>query len=117
MPKQACVYILASRRSGTIYVGVTSDLLARIHQHRTGTFRGFTSEYDVHRLVHLEMFDDMYAAISREKQLKSWRRAWKVALIEESNLFWEDRAVELGFDPLPSHPATKRSSRTLIRDR
>jgi putative endonuclease len=85
MPKQPCVYILASRRSGTIYVGVTSGLLARIHQHRTGTFRGFTSKYDVHRLVHLEMFDDIYAAISREKQLKSWRRAWKVALIEESN--------------------------------
>src|SRR5690242_4526894 len=96
MSEQPCVYILASRRNGTIYIGVTSDLMARLHQHRTGAVPGFTSEHRVWRLVHFELFDDMYTAISREKQLKAWRRAWKVALIEETNPFWEDRAVELG---------------------
>jgi putative endonuclease len=117
MPKQPCVYILASRRNGTIYVGVTSDLMARIYHHRTGTFPGFTSDYEVWRLVHFEMFEDMYTAISREKQLKAWRRAWKVALIEESNPFWEDRAVLLGFEPLPQpeRPVAKPPSRTLRR--
>ena len=107
------MYILASRRNGTIYIGVTSDLLGRVHQHRAGTFRGFTTEHRVWRLVHFEMFEDMYSAITREKQLKNWHRAWKVALIEEHNPFWEDRAVELGFEPLAPHPATlKPSSRT-----
>jgi putative endonuclease len=106
MPKQPCVYILASRRHGTLYIGVTSDLIARLHQHRTGVSKGFTAEYHVGRLVHFEMFDDMAAAISREKQLKNWRRAWKIALIEEDNSFWEDRAIALGFEPLPPHPAS-----------
>jgi len=117
MAREPCVYILASRRHGTIYIGVTSDLMGRLHQHRTGRIKGFASEHAVQRLVHFEMFDDMYAAISREKQLKAWRRAWKVALIEESNPFWEDRATELGFDPVSPHPAslapgTRPSSRT-----
>lgn len=113
MSRQPCVYILASRRHGTLYVGVTSDLMGRLHQHRTGVFRGFTTEHRVRRLVHFEMFGDMYAAIRREKQLKNWHRAWKVALIEERNPFWEDRAVALGFDPLPQYPATLTpSSRT-----
>ena len=106
MSREPCVYILASRRHGTIYIGVTSDLMARMHQHRTRAIQGFTSEYEVWRLVHFELFDDMYAAISREKQLKAWRRAWKVALIEESNPFWEDRAVEFGFEPVPPHRAS-----------
>ena len=115
MSKQPCVYILASRRNGTIYIGVTSDLMARLQQHRAGTIRGFTSDHEVYRLVHFEVFDDMYTAIAREKQLKAWRRVWKIALIEESNPFWEDLAVALGFDALPPHPATKAhepSSRT-----
>ena len=106
MSKQPCVYILASRRNGTIYIGVTSDLMARLHRHRIGATPGFASDHEVYRLVHFEMFDDMYAAISREKQLKAWRRAWKVALIEEDNPFWQDRAIELGFDPLPPHPGS-----------
>ncbi|HST36118.1 MAG TPA: GIY-YIG nuclease family protein [Allosphingosinicella sp.] len=105
--REPCVYILASRRNGTIYIGVTSDLMARLHQHRTGTMPGFASDYAVYRLVHFEMFEDMYAAISREKQLKAWRRAWKIALIEENNSFWEDRAIELGFDALPPHPSSR----------
>ena len=90
MSRQPCVYILASRRHGTIYIGVTSDLMARLHQHRTGATKGFVAEYAVHRLVHFEMFDDMYGAISREKQLKGWNRAWKLKLIEASNPNWLD---------------------------
>jgi putative endonuclease len=105
--KEPCVYLLASRRHGTVYIGVTADLMARLHQHRTGATRGFAAKYEVYRLVHFEMFEDMYAAISREKQLKTWRRAWKIALVEENNPFWEDRAVELGFDPLPPHPSSR----------
>ena len=107
MSRQPCVYILASRRHGTIYIGVTSDLMTRMHQHRTGALPGFTADYGVHRLVHFEPFAEMYAAIAREKQLKAWRRAWKIALIEEHNPFWEDRAVELGFDPVSPHPSAR----------
>lgn len=110
MSRQPCVYILASRRHGTIYVGVTSDLLARLHQHRTGARGGFTGDYSVHKLVHFEMFEDMRSAIAREKQLKNWRRAWKVALIEQDNPFWEDRAIDFGFDPVVPHPATLKPS-------
>ena len=113
MSRQPCVYILASRGHGTIYIGVTSGLMARLHQHRTGALEGFTAKHRVWRLVHFEQYDDMYTAISREKQLKAWRRAWKIALIEENNPFWEDRAIELGFDPVPAHPASLTpSSRT-----
>jgi putative endonuclease len=107
MSREPCVYILASRRHGTIYIGVTSDLLARLYQHRTGATPGFAARYKVWRLVHFEQFDDMYTAISREKQLKAWRRAWKIALIEENNPFWEDLAIEFGFEPLPPHPSSR----------
>ena len=100
MAREPCVYILASGRYGTIYVGVTSDLMGRLCQHRTGAVRGFTSRYGVLRLVHVEMFDDMYAAISREKQLKAWRRDWKCNWIERENREWVDLGVGLGFDPL-----------------
>lgn len=113
MPRNPCVYILASRRHGTIYVGVTSDLMTRLHLHRSRMRPGFTSRYRVGRLVHFEMFGDMHSALRREKQLKNWHRPWKIALIEERNPFWEDRAVELGFEPLPSHRAALTpSSRT-----
>ncbi|HKR24300.1 MAG TPA: GIY-YIG nuclease family protein [Allosphingosinicella sp.] len=108
MSRQACVYILASRRHGTLYIGVTSDLMGRLHRHRTRATTGFAAKYSVFRLVHFEQFDDMYNAIAREKQLKGWRRAWKITLIEENNPFWEDRAVELGFDPLAPHPSSLR---------
>ena len=106
MAKQPCVYILASRRNGTTYIGVTSDLLGRLYKHRNGLTRGFAAEYRVFRLVHYEIFDTMAEAIKREKQLKNWRRSWKVALIEEQNPTWEDQAIELGFEPLPAHPAS-----------
>ena len=100
MQRQPCVYILASRRHGTLYIGVTSDLFGRIHQHRTKATRGFTSRYAVHRLVHYEMADTMDVAIAREKQLKAWKRDWKIALIEERNPTWDDLAVGFGFEPL-----------------
>jgi putative endonuclease len=95
--RQPCVYILASGRHGTLYIGVTSNLLARLAQHRSGSVPGFTSRYAVHRLVHFEMADTMEVAIAREKQLKAWRRDWKTALIERENPLWEDLAIGLGF--------------------
>ena len=100
--RQPCVYILASRRHGTLYIGVTSNLMARLHQHRTGGTGGFTKLYGVHRLVHFEIAETMALAIAREKQLKAWRRDWKIALIERENPFWEDRGIGLGFAPLIS---------------
>jgi putative endonuclease len=107
MSKQPCVYILASQPRGTLYIGVTSDLIARLYQHRTGATPGFTSKYGVHRLVRYEVFDDMPTAIAREKQLKRWRRQWKVNLIESQNPHWDDLTVGLGFEaaPIPSKPS------------
>ena len=102
MERNPCVYILASGRHGTIYIGVTSDPLKRLHEHRSGTIAGFTARYAVKRLVHFEMFADMASAIAREKQLKAWRRDWKVALIEAENPFWDDHATAWGFPPLSS---------------
>jgi putative endonuclease len=99
--KQPCTYILASRYYGTLYVGVTSDLLARMYQHRTTMTRGFTSRYAVHRLVRYEFFVDMPSAIAREKQLKNWHRPWKINLIEIENLHWADLGVGLGLEALP----------------
>ncbi|HUE78414.1 MAG TPA: GIY-YIG nuclease family protein [Sphingomicrobium sp.] len=100
--KQPCVYILASRERGTLYIGVTSDLLARVYQHRDLQKQGFTSRYAVHRLARFEMFEDMPTAIAREKQLKRWYRQWKINLIESENPQWVDLAVGLGLPPLPS---------------
>ncbi len=88
--KQPCVYILASRRKGTLYVGVTSDLIKRVWQHREGTTRGFTSRYGVHQLVWYETHATMLSAIGREKVIKEWRRVWKVKLIEANNPEWTD---------------------------
>jgi putative endonuclease len=102
MPKQPAVYILASDRNGTLYVGVTSDLLGRVYQHRTKAVAGFTARYDVDRLIWFEMHETMESAILREKQLKAWRRAWKLELIKADNPLWRDLAEDLGFDPLPS---------------
>ena len=95
-----CVYILASGFNGTIYVGVTSDLPGRIVQHREGTFGGFTARNGIKRLVWYEVGGTMESAIRREKQLKRWRRAWKMNLIERDNPRWEDLAVGLGLPPL-----------------
>jgi putative endonuclease len=100
MDKQPCVYILASQVYGTLYIGVTSDLLARLYQHRSGASRGFTSRHKVFRLVYLEWYGDMDGAIAREKQLKRWHREWKINLIERDNPHWIDLAVGLGFEPV-----------------
>ena len=101
MSRDPFVYILASGWRGTLYIGVTSDLMKRVWEHRNGVTKGFTTRYKVHRLVHFEPLGSMDAAIEREKQLKRWHRAWKISLIEERNPNWEDLAVALGFDPLP----------------
>jgi putative endonuclease len=99
----AYVYILASRRNGTIYIGSTTDLPKRIYEHREGLVAGFTKEYGVKRLVYVEIYDDISDAIVRERRMKEWRRDWKVRLIEKDNPYWEDLAVTLlGFEPLPS---------------
>ena len=100
--KQPCVYILASKPYGTLYIGVTSALLERIYQHRTGQVKGFTSKYGVYVLVRYELFDDMLSAIARETQLKRWHRQWKINLIECENPQWVDLAPGLGLPPLPS---------------
>jgi putative endonuclease len=84
------VYILASRIGGTLYIGVTNDLVRRIGEHRLELTKGFTKKYDVHKLVYFEQFDDIENAISREKRLKKWNRAWKIRLIEELNPNWDD---------------------------
>lgn len=88
--KRFAVYILASHRNGTLYIGVTSDLVTRIWQHKTKTVRGFASRYGCDRLVYFEMIDSAESAIRREKQLKEWRREWKIELIEEGNADWAD---------------------------
>jgi putative endonuclease len=90
MDKIYHVYILASGRNGTLYIGVTGDLAVRIWQHRTGAAEGFTKRYGVHRLVHVEAFGDVNEAILREKRIKKWRRAWKLELIERDNPQWLD---------------------------
>jgi putative endonuclease len=92
MEKSFAVYIMASARHGTIYAGVTSDLLTRVRQHKAGTFKGFTSRYGVTWLVYFEIHDRAEAAISREKELKAWKREWKCNLIEAGNPEWNDIA-------------------------
>jgi putative endonuclease len=103
MPKQPCVYILASSRIGTLYIGVTSNLLARLYQHRNTDGPGFARRYGVMRLVRYEFHADMPTAIAREKQLKRWHREWKMNLIEQDNPDWLDLAPGLGLPP-PSAP-------------
>ena len=84
------VYILARERNGTLYIGVTNDLIRRVHEHRTDAMDGFTKKYGVHMLVHYEDTADVEAAVTREKQLKKWNRSWKKRLIEETNPVWDD---------------------------
>jgi putative endonuclease len=84
------VYILASPRNGTLYVGVTNDLIRRVYEHRNDLVSGFTKQYRVHDLVYFEVFDDAREAIAREKRLKRWHRAWKIELIERDNKDWQD---------------------------
>jgi putative endonuclease len=88
--KQPAVYILASARNGTLYIGVTSDLVKRIWEHKNNLVEGFTKSYSVHQLVWYELYESMEAAIEREKRLKEWKRKWKLELIEGSNPDWQD---------------------------
>ncbi|HEY0629083.1 MAG TPA: GIY-YIG nuclease family protein [Sphingomicrobium sp.] len=90
MTKAGYVYIMANRKNGTIYIGVTSDLIARVYQHREGLVPGFTKRYGCKLLVYFEAYDDLQDARLRELQMKEWKRSWKVWLIEESNLEWAD---------------------------
>lgn len=91
----AFVYILASDRNGTLYVGVTSDLIQRIHQHKSKFVPSFTEKYDVDKLVWFEGCDSIEGAIVREKQIKKWKREWKINLIEERNPYWNDLYVSI----------------------
>ena len=93
--KQPAVYILASKRNGTLYIGVTSDLTKRVWEHRSDLIDGFSKKYQVHSLVHFELHSAMNEALAREKQLKKWNRRWKLRLIEERNPEWEDLWVEI----------------------
>ena len=90
MTKQPYVYILASKRNGTLYIGVTSNLIQRIWQHKNNQVEGFTEKYKVHTLVYYEQHEVMESAITREKQMKKWKRDWKIKLIEKDNPLWED---------------------------
>ncbi len=87
---QPCVYILASKRNGTLYIGVTSDLIKRVWEHKSDFVEGFTKQYQVHDLVWYETSENMESAIIREKQLKEWKRQWKLDLIEKTNPYWND---------------------------
>lgn len=95
-----CVYIMASCRNGTLYTGVTSNLLQRIYEHREQVMPGFTSKHGVKRLVWFEQHSTMQHAIVREKRIKKWLRVWKLELIERDNLGWCDLAEDFGFPPL-----------------
>jgi putative endonuclease len=93
--KRPCVYILAGKRNGTLYVGVTSDIPRRVWQHRSNAVGGFVRDHEVHRLVFVEFHEAMADAILREKRIKKWRRAWKLELIERHNPQWRDLYDEL----------------------
>ena len=95
MERQPCVYLLASKRNGTLYTGVTSNLLKRVWEHKNNLVESFTSKYGVHTLVWYEVHDTMETAIQREKTIKNWKRAWKMKVIEEMNPEWRDLYPDL----------------------
>ena len=95
MQKQSAVYILSNKRNGTLYTGVTSDLTKRIWQHRNDLVDGFSKKNSTHLLVYYEVHDDMINAITREKQIKAWKREWKINVIEEFNPYWRDLYPEI----------------------
>ena len=95
MEKDPCVYILASQRNGTLYVGVTSDLVKRVWEHKNSVVKGFTQKYNVHTLVWYEQHGSMESAILKEKVLKNWKRRWKIELIEKTNREWLDLYGEI----------------------
>ncbi len=115
MPKQPCVYILASKRNGTLYIGVTSNLIKRIWEHKNNLVPGFTQRYRIHHLVYVEQAADMLSAIAREKQLKKWNRHWKLNLIEQANPGWADLYTSLA-TPKPPHPNHNKHSDKVTKD-
>jgi len=90
MPTQYYVYILASKKNGTLYIGVTNNLARRVYEHKNDLLEGFTRKYKIHQLVYFETFADINSALHREKCLKRWKRAWKIKLIERNNPDWQD---------------------------
>ena len=96
MEKMYYVYILSSKRNGTLYTGVTTNLIRRVWEHKQGFYSGFTKRYNVHLLVYYESFDNPSRAIEREKQIKNWKRSWKLKLIEDKNAEWRDLYGSLG---------------------
>ena len=118
------VYLLASKPYGTLYVGVTNDILRRVFEHRDGLVDGFTKKYGVHRLVWHEHHEDIHEAIAREKRLKRWQRDWKIALIERDNPHWVDlfpalarlEGVQIELQKKPVIPAKQRVSAAPSRD-
>ena len=90
MKTYSYTYILSNKKQGTLYIGVTSDLIKRIHEHKNKVVPGFSKQYNLDKLVYYEIHDNIEAAISREKQLKNWHRQWKIELIEENNSNWND---------------------------
>ena len=95
MSKQPSVYILTNKTNGVLYVGVTANLPGRVWQHKNNAVPGFTARYNLHQLVWFELHEDMYAAITREKAIKNWKREWKIQLIESSNPGWKDLYKEI----------------------
>ncbi len=95
MTKQYYVYIMASKRNGMLYIGVTSELIKRVYEHKNDFVEGFTNKYHIHNLVYFETARDIDSAISREKQLKKWNREWKISLIEKQNPGWRDLYPDL----------------------
>lgn len=99
MKKTYYVYILSSRRNGTLYIGVTNDLERRLYEHRNNLIEGFSKRYKIHHLVYYESAEDVHAALQREKQFKRWTRKWKIELIEKVNPEWRDLADDLMIEP------------------
>jgi len=95
MVKKPCVYLLASKRNGTLYVGVTSDLVKRVWEHKNDMVEGFTKRFGVHKLVWYELHESLTSAISREKAIKEWKRRWKLELITQTNPEWRDLYADL----------------------
>jgi len=95
MTKYFYIYILASKKYGTLYIGVTNDLLKRVWQHKNKIFKGFTDKYNIDKLVYYEVFEDINEAIKREKALKFWKRSWKIKLVEKENKNWHDLYIEM----------------------
>ena len=89
------IYILASRKNGALYIGITNNLLKRVYEHKNKTFDGFTKKYDIDKLVYYECYDNIEYAITREKQMKKWNRKWKIELIEKDNKEWRDLYEDL----------------------